>query len=61
MFLRSPRIADRQMMILTLFIMTHELIVPAWLQRQSNQQIITLDVTSTLGHGGAARVFGTVR
>jgi len=27
------------------------------LQRQSNQQIITLDVTSTLGHGGEARVF----
>jgi DNA-binding helix-hairpin-helix protein with protein kinase domain len=27
------------------------------LQRQSNQQIITLDVTSTLGHGGEARIF----
>lgn len=27
------------------------------LQRQSNRQIITLDVTSTLGHGGEARVY----
>lgn len=27
------------------------------LQRQSNQQIITLDATSTLGHGGEARVY----
>jgi DNA-binding helix-hairpin-helix protein with protein kinase domain len=27
------------------------------LQRQSNKQMITLDVTSTLGHGGEARVF----
>ncbi len=27
------------------------------LQRQSNKQIITLDVTSTLGHGGEARIY----
>lgn len=27
------------------------------LQRQTNQQIITLDVTSTLGHGGEARIY----
>jgi len=50
-----PLTTDRGTDDLTLLLATLVSCCPMRLQRQSNQQIITLDVTSTLGHGGEAR------